>query len=82
MPSFYEWQLIILIATCVALLFCERRLLRQRSALENGAENGAPRSIVSHLSRRYLTVYTIVMGECGFSGKLFNHHRRSYYVSK
>lgn len=63
MPSFYEWQLIILIATCVALLFCERRFLRQRSALEDGAENGAPRSIVSHLSRRYLTVYTIVMGE-------------------
>ena len=66
--NFYEWQLIVLVATCTALLAIEKYILRRKDASthETSPEAGAPDVIVSRLSRQYLCVYAIVMGEPQF----------------
>lgn len=62
MLSFYQWQLVVLGSACVLLLSLEKYALRKTTA-ELEAESNATPAIVSRLSRRYLCVYAIVMGE-------------------
>ena len=66
--DFYELQLIILAIVCCVGLFVDRQLSRASKAketaddrLENGRQGSA--AAAAALSRKYLLVYAIVMGE-------------------
>lgn len=61
--TFYQWQLVGLVAACVVFLTIERYVLRKTNIEDHTAENSAPLPIVSRLAGRYLSVYAIVMGE-------------------
>jgi len=79
MPQFYELQLILLTGFCIFALFIERcaskqtrsltpKELRDPVRLENGHTRSNSASISSYgglatLTRKYLVVYAIVMGE-------------------
>ena len=76
MTAFYELQLILLTSSCLVFLFLEHYASsRKRAAaasakdyhadcLENGG-NTVPVNALSKLTRKYLLVYAIVMGESG-----------------
>ncbi|KAI0717058.1 DUF791-domain-containing protein [Earliella scabrosa] len=79
--NFYEWQLIVLVATCTALLVIEKYILRRKDASthETSPEAGAPDAIVSRLSRQYLCVYAIVMGADWLQGPyIYSLYREQY----
>ncbi|KAI0754191.1 hypothetical protein C8Q80DRAFT_352712 [Daedaleopsis nitida] len=79
MASFYEVQLFVLIVVCIASFFFEKHLLRRQSIPELDSENGAPPSIVSSLSRRYLSVYAVVMGADWLQGPyIYSLYREQY----
>lgn len=76
--SFYELQLVYLVLVCAFFLFLDRQLSRRRrhsehkskpqqdiSLLGDGVTNvtAGMGTAVSKLTRQYLTVYAIVMGE-------------------
>ena len=70
MVGFYELQLILLVFSCLILLFLERHVSRRRDKekdlhvverLENGEPTPSRNSLVA-LTRQYLIVYAIVMG--------------------
>ena len=72
MIGFYELQLVLLVSSCLILLFLERHVSRRKDkekdlhAVER-LENGEPtptRSLnsVAALTKQYLVVYAIVMG--------------------
>ena len=70
MIEFYESQLIVLTAFCLLTLAVERYLSRSNrrklsqglSGDETGSLKG--RGLLAALTRQYLVVYAIVMGEC------------------
>lgn len=74
MVAFYELQLILLVTSCLVFLLLERHASsRKRAAaasgrdyhadrLENGG-NTVPVNALTKLTRQYLLVYAIVMGE-------------------
>ncbi|EJF56799.1 hypothetical protein DICSQDRAFT_140930 [Dichomitus squalens LYAD-421 SS1] len=62
MAAFYESQLVIFVAASVVFFVVEKNFLRKTSSQGNSAERNAPPSVVSGLSKRYLFVYTIIMG--------------------
>lgn len=78
--SFYELQLVCLVLVCAVFLLVDRQLSKRRRHsdvkaqhdhhLNIGAGPGAAAAagtILSKLTRQYLTVYAIVMGECNHS---------------
>lgn len=85
MVAFYELQLILLVSSCLVFLVLERHASsRKRAAaatakdyhadrLENGGCT-APVNALAKLSRQYLLVYAIVMGELYLRGKLMPRH--------
>ncbi|KAH9939939.1 hypothetical protein B0H21DRAFT_586566 [Amylocystis lapponica] len=70
MLSFYELQLIYLVAFCLLFLLVERHISRRKKevvTLQNGelaapVPSGGTGSVLAKLTRQYLTVYGIVMG--------------------
>ncbi|OBZ67712.1 Molybdate-anion transporter, partial [Grifola frondosa] len=66
MLPFYELQLAFLASFCVLFLLVERRLSR-KSRSQNADASTVPSGVVSTLTRQYLIVYAIVMGECGLA---------------
>ena len=65
MVSFYQAQLVILVAACSGFFVLEKYFLRKATTPESSTERNAPPAVVSGLSRRYLFVYTIIMGGYG-----------------
>lgn len=70
MPAFYELQLIYFTTFCVVFLLVERQLSsRKQSKIPNGdlaapaAASSGSGNVLSKLTRQYLIVYAIVMGE-------------------
>ncbi|RPD60216.1 DUF791-domain-containing protein [Lentinus tigrinus ALCF2SS1-7] len=79
MTMFYQWQLLGLIAACLASLVFEKYVLRKASVAEQTAENHAPQPIVSRLAGRYLLVYAIVMGADWLQGPyIYSLYREQY----
>lgn len=60
MPTFYELQLIIFVGVCAIWLLIDNRLSKSRSPRESISGAG---QAVWRLTRQYLIVYAIVMGE-------------------
>jgi hypothetical protein len=70
MLSFYEHQLIFLTGFCILSLLLERRFSNQnhpssKETSESHLENGrhGPSNSMASLTRQYLVVYAIVMGQ-------------------
>ena len=61
MPAFYELQLIILVVACAIWLLIDNQLSKARSPREKFS--GGTAQAVWRLTRQYLVVYAIVMGE-------------------
>ncbi|PCH34970.1 DUF791-domain-containing protein [Wolfiporia cocos MD-104 SS10] len=84
--SFYELQLICLIAFCLFFLLVERQLSRGRQsnvkAPQHGERDTSPAaggSVLSKLTRQYLTVYAIVMGADWLQGPyIYSLYREEY----
>lgn len=81
MSQFYELQLILLTGFCIFSLLLERHASKQKRSLTKAAEarsdperleNGHGRTASipgggrAMLTKKYLIVYAIVMGECCF----------------
>ena len=78
MASFYQGQLVILVAACVGIFLLERYFLRKATTPEGSTERSAPPAVVSGLSRRYLFVYTIIMG--GYGRLWYANTQRTYFA--
>ncbi|RDX51725.1 DUF791-domain-containing protein [Lentinus brumalis] len=77
--TFYQWQLVGLVAACVVFLTIERYVLRKTNIEDHTAENSAPLPIVSRLAGRYLSVYAIVMGADWLQGPyIYSLYREQY----
>ncbi|KAI0761320.1 hypothetical protein BD413DRAFT_486210 [Trametes elegans] len=61
MSTFYHWQLALLVLVCAISFVLERHVLRKDAAPGRGGEGHGFSSVVSKLSRHYLSVYAIVM---------------------
>ncbi|OAX34510.1 DUF791-domain-containing protein [Rhizopogon vinicolor AM-OR11-026] len=87
MVGFYELQLILLVFSCLILLFLERHVSRRRDKekdlhvverLENGEPTPSRNSLVA-LTRQYLIVYAIVMGADWLQGPyVYSLYREQY----
>lgn len=61
--SFYEFQLVCLVALCLFFMLVERQLSpKRKEGVRLHDDLHAPAPALHKLSRQYLTVYAIVMG--------------------
>lgn len=69
MPGFYEQQLVVLTSFCLLSLLIDRHVTRRKAnkAADDSLEQGIPANSESKslatLTRQYLVVYGVVMGE-------------------